>query len=541
MTSDIHPSSSPAIPSHAVSHLPEMANKFSVQHIEKKQWKAWQVVLMVLTFPLSAPLFLVAQAISRGLTDKLLLDARSKNKNMMSEKRTTFEQAILAGLSTIKKVKSQLVDTEYEILAYEKATLASVNETYKDRPKFLEGVGANYKQSLIKTISESLAQPNEKSSLNIKEKRLLLAKVKKTPPAKIWSEMQSYLNEQNTKQEAVILCLRALKEAIELQLKISLDPNVKTKMDTLYKEKTILTADGIDLNGYEIRNQAQQEKQTPPKDQKWMICLVGKDDFYENRLGEFEHMSQKTGTNILTINYRGVGASQDSVSWDNHLIGDDIVEDGLAAVNELLKQGVLPENIVMYGHSQGGAVAAKVTALIPGMHLCSDRSFSCYADAIKGVIGGLIGKIVALISPSWWKFNSMEAIETIASKEHKGQQILIIHENDGVVVPDASVVGGLQKIAKSLDQMVPQIFEKIGSTVRAIVIKPDDITTKKSFLPLSFPGMRQLTQAGMAAHSTSVIQPGSLEETETEKKLYDHVKDILKISNNSKETSKEIK
>ena len=186
-----------------------------------------------------------------------------------------------------------------------------------------------------------------------------------------------------------------------------------------------------------------------------MICFVGNNDCYENHLQEYEYISKRTGVNILAINYRGVGDSKDKVTIGNHLIGDDIIADGMAAAKHLLGQNIPPENIMAYGHSQGGAVAAQVSALCPGIHVCIDRSFTNYIDATIGMLGRIIGNIAAAIFPSWWKFDSMKALKTM-----KGHKVILDHEKDAIIGPMARIGKRANEVFKEYRETEKPVFYK---------------------------------------------------------------------------------
>ena len=99
------------------------------------------------------------------------------------------------------------------------------------------------------------------------------------------------------------------------------------------------------------------------------------------------------GVSFLAFNYRGVARSMGTLETS-----DDLVTDGAAAIDYLLRQGVSSKNISFYfvhsffsfaswtnyywhskillhGHSMGGAVATKIRAMYPDGPIINDRSF----------------------------------------------------------------------------------------------------------------------------------------------------------------------
>ncbi len=503
---------------------------FHELNVAKKEWKGWQVFLMVLTFPLSIPVYLTATAVNRCLTDNLLLDARSKHKpvdvrqikqafidNQMHEVSFDKKRQAMAMIdskaekfiSTIKEIflndLSAKDNAGFNGNADDKSDdkFKKLNE-FSNHPKFLANVSKNYTNAIIKKLNTLTKQPSKKVSA---ENLLKLIQDKKNDPAAILDLMSD--GEHQKLLGGTASCDRALMAAVREILNAEADDATtnkpaggspvselemaKSDFIARHQEVTIETFDKVKLNGFSIRNKDQLDK--PATEQKWVIHFVGKDDCYENRLDEFKNESEQTGVNILTINYRGVGESQDSVSWHNHLTQDDLVLDGLAAVDHLLKkEGVPKENITIHGHSQGGAVAAQVTALHPGMNIVVDRSFTKYTDAIKGLIGGLIGKIAALFSPSWWEFNSVKALEKVT-----GHVVVMHHEKDAII--DTKIAGLTEKNLGKGHK---------GNPIKYINISEADTGKGTNLNDLDIIGVKKKSKSGLAAHAVGLFASKNL-------------------------------
>lgn len=279
---------------------------------------------------------------------------------------------------------------------------------------------------------------------------------------------------------------------------------------------TFKTHDQVELDGVVMRSSHQLTQ--PPQSQKWVICLMAKDQLYEHSLPTLKNMSNDLGCNLLAFNYRGVGDSQDAErgSFDPYFMEEDLVADGEAAVRFLLDQGIPVENILLHGHSQGGAVAAQVAALHQdeergkGIHLCIDRSFSSYEAAATA----LVGKGIARIASYCWKFNTVKALE----KPIKGSVIVIDHPDDGVILPQARIRNRITGPLKRINNHIK--FIKMPSLL------PTPSTARQNWgerITDTFVSSR-----GIEAHNISLIDPNNqkmLDNVRTE------IQTALKIEN----------
>lgn len=142
----------------------------------------------------------------------------------------------------------------------------------------------------------------------------------------------------------------------------------------------ITTADNIKLDAVCINNPQQSEK--PINEQKYILFFTGNGGCFENSLDFLKKLSEETEANVLSGNYRGVGHSQGFPTGFK-----DLVMDGEAMVQSLLKQGVSPKNILIHGISMGGGVGAEVAALHQKageeINYCGDRTFSSLAKEAR--------------------------------------------------------------------------------------------------------------------------------------------------------------
>jgi hypothetical protein len=112
---------------------------------------------------------------------------------------------------------------------------------------------------------------------------------------------------------------------------------------------TIITEDNAQLDTLEF---------SYPQSQEYIINFRGNGECYEHpqNLDQMVKDAYKLGINVIGFNYRGVNNSQGKAKSKN-----DLVRDGIAQVTYLIEEKkILPENIILKGHSLGGGVAALV-------------------------------------------------------------------------------------------------------------------------------------------------------------------------------------
>ena len=140
------------------------------------------------------------------------------------------------------------------------------------------------------------------------------------------------------------------------------------------------------------------------------------------------------GQNILMFNYRNTGGSTGKPTSYK-----DLVIDGLAQIDYLLSQGVKPENITLYGHSLGGAVATEVAAHMhaqdkPAGRLFVDRSFTRISDVIPSL------KFITkpLLYMAGWNFNPINAMKRMDGGTTQTTVIEYAAQEDELIGKNAS-------------------------------------------------------------------------------------------------------
>jgi len=155
------------------------------------------------------------------------------------------------------------------------------------------------------------------------------------------------------------------------------------------------------------------------------------------------------GVSILLVDYRGYGKSQGAFPNETRLY-----EDAEASWFYLTqKQQIAPENIIVYGHSLGGAIAVELATRHPTMGgLILESSFTSMSAAIDySVPVQLFPKSLILTQ----KFDSLAKISTLK------MPILIIHGTADKIVP-YTMSQELYKKATATKSLV--LFEGLGHT-----------------------------------------------------------------------------
>lgn len=155
------------------------------------------------------------------------------------------------------------------------------------------------------------------------------------------------------------------------------------------------------------------EPDTPPQDKKYIIHFNGNAEHAIDYVDEMTAEAKQHQCVVINFDYPGVGESEGKSKRSKHL-----VEAGLAQVERLKQMGVPPENIVLKGHSLGGAVATVTAAKLhkqgDKVALYNDRSFSktsVFATQI-GIPG--LGHIAAgLVKAAGWELNAIKAWKQI--------------------------------------------------------------------------------------------------------------------------------
>ena len=143
------------------------------------------------------------------------------------------------------------------------------------------------------------------------------------------------------------------------------------------------------------------------KNNKYILVFFGMGDCYEKHLDSLKKLSLDTGATVVSFNYRGINESTGQANS-----AKDYISDGSAFVDYLINEkGAQSENVLLYGHSLGGGVAAQVRKELKlDSPIISESSFSTFKEAVKRKKG----KTTAwLFKKTGWNMNSFKALETV--------------------------------------------------------------------------------------------------------------------------------
>ena len=132
---------------------------------------------------------------------------------------------------------------------------------------------------------------------------------------------------------------------------------------------------------------------------------------------------RQLGFSVLLIDYRGYGRSQGSFPKESQ-----VYEDAETAYNYLVKQRqLLPSQILLYGHSMGGAVAIELAIKHPeAAGLIVQSSFTLMADMVESYAFMRIFPVRLLLTQ---RFNSIAKVESLR------MPVLFVHGTADPLIP----------------------------------------------------------------------------------------------------------
>lgn len=175
-----------------------------------------------------------------------------------------------------------------------------------------------------------------------------------------------------------------------------------------YEDVYLDTSDGIKLNAWFV----------PAKDPEWTVLFChGNGGNIGHRIDKIEILN-KLGLDIFIFDYRGYGKSSGRPSEQG------LYRDAKAAYDYLVyRKRILPERIIVYGESLGGAVAVDLTTKRKTKALITESVFSSTKDVAKVVYPFFPAFIISS------KFDAVSKIKNITTP------ILIIHSRGDEIIP----------------------------------------------------------------------------------------------------------
>jgi hypothetical protein len=182
-------------------------------------------------------------------------------------------------------------------------------------------------------------------------------------------------------------------------------------IDREVEDVWLLTADGVKINAF---------CHSEPESKKVLLWFHGNAENIGYGLGDMQTLA-KIGINILEVDYRGYGRSEGSPDEAG------VYQDADAAYEYLTKKrNFRPQDIIIYGHSLGGAVAVNLASRKPCGGLIVESSFTSALAMAKRMFA-----IPAIGYVAKSRFDSLQKIRAVRAP------ILIVHGTRDQVIPFA--------------------------------------------------------------------------------------------------------
>jgi len=184
----------------------------------------------------------------------------------------------------------------------------------------------------------------------------------------------------------------------------------------LYFEEIIFKAsDGTDLSGWFV----------PVKNHKGVILVLhGKGGNISTRLTFLDYFSRKMGLSVFIIDYRGYGKSEGRPTEEGTYLDAEAAWKYLTAVKK-----IKPQDIIIFGRSLGGPVAAFLAGKVSARALILESTFT----AIKDIAAQLYPYLPVR------RFFRFE-YPTIDYLKKVGSPVLIIHSRGDDYIPFSHAV-----------------------------------------------------------------------------------------------------
>jgi len=176
-----------------------------------------------------------------------------------------------------------------------------------------------------------------------------------------------------------------------------------------YETVSLVTADNIRLHGWFVY---------APRQRGTLLFFHGNAGNISHRLDSLRIFT-RLGLSTLIIDYRGYGESEGNISEEGtHL-------DGEAAWEYLTgARGIDPRQILVFGRSLGGAVAAHLVAGRPAAGLILESSFTSVPDLAARFYPFLPVRLL-----SRYSYDTRKYLAQVASP------VLVIHSPDDEIIP----------------------------------------------------------------------------------------------------------
>ena len=176
-----------------------------------------------------------------------------------------------------------------------------------------------------------------------------------------------------------------------------------------YEDVTFNTADNVQLHGWYIPQQPSEQ-----------VLL-----FFHGNAGNISHrrdsieLFHRLGLNVFIIDYRGYGKSSGRPGEQG------LYEDAAAAWRYLTEEkGIANDQILIFGRSLGGAVAASLASGVQARGLILESTFSSARDFAKTAF-----PVLSRLVSTRYDFNTAENIRQV------NYPVLVLHSPDDEIMP----------------------------------------------------------------------------------------------------------
>ncbi|WP_455206468.1 alpha/beta hydrolase [Kaarinaea lacus] len=160
----------------------------------------------------------------------------------------------------------------------------------------------------------------------------------------------------------------------------------------------------------------------------WFIPQHGSNKtllFFHGNAGNISHRGDSLrifhglGLNVLIFDYRGYGLSEGEPTEDG------LYKDARAAWNYLTQtRNIEGKNIILFGRSLGGTVAAKLASEVSAGGIILESTFSSARDMAHELF-----PVMSYLMPMRFNFNTAEYIR------HINYPVMVIHSPDDEIIP----------------------------------------------------------------------------------------------------------
>jgi hypothetical protein len=179
--------------------------------------------------------------------------------------------------------------------------------------------------------------------------------------------------------------------------------------DLAYEDVFLSAEDGVKLHGWYIPRQGSK---------RVLLFMHGNAGNISHR-GESIAVFHRLGLNVLIFDYRGYGQSQGEPSERG------LYQDAAAAWHYLIEtRGSDSEDIILFGRSLGGAVAAKLASEVQAGGVILESTFSSARD-VAGSLFPILSRLIVLR----YGFDTAGYLKGVACP------VLVLHSREDDIIP----------------------------------------------------------------------------------------------------------